>query len=77
MGRWLRYYAIKIAVLAVLLAASWAAFFALGDSWYQLLVAVYLAAVLARSPSSATRPGPGRSADPAAGTTWLAWCTAS
>lgn len=40
MGRWLRYYAIKIAVLAVLLAAGWAAFFALGDSWYQLLVAV-------------------------------------
>jgi fatty acid desaturase len=40
-----RYYAVKITVLAVLLAGGWAAFFALGDSWYQLLAAVYLAAV--------------------------------
>jgi len=40
-----RYYAVKIAVMAALLAAGWAAFFALGDTWYQLLVAVYLAAV--------------------------------
>ena len=40
-----RYYAIKIAVMAALLAAGWAAFFVLADSWYQLLVAVYLAAV--------------------------------
>ena len=39
------YYAIKIAVLAVLVAGGWAAFFALGDSWYQLLAAGYLAAV--------------------------------
>ena len=45
MDRRPRYYAIKIAVLAVLLAGGWAAFFALGDSWYQLLAAVYLAAV--------------------------------
>ena len=40
-----RYYAIKIAVMAVLLAGGWAAFFILGDSWDQLLVAVYLAGV--------------------------------
>ena len=45
MDRRPRYYAIKIAVLAVLLAGGWAAFFAVGDSWYQLLAAVYLAAV--------------------------------
>jgi fatty acid desaturase len=45
MDRRPRYYAIKIAVLAVLVAGGWAAFFALGDSWYQLLAAVYLAAV--------------------------------
>ncbi|MCW2908234.1 MAG: fatty acid desaturase [Actinomycetia bacterium] len=45
MDRRPRYYAIKIAVVAVLLGGGWAAFFALGDSWYQLLVAVYLAAV--------------------------------
>jgi len=40
-----RYYAIKIAIMAALLTAGWAAFFAVGDSWAQLLVAVYLAAV--------------------------------
>jgi hypothetical protein len=45
MDRRPRYYAIKIALLAVLFAGGWAAFFALGDSWYQLVVAVYLAAV--------------------------------
>lgn len=45
MDRRPRYYAIKIAVLAVLLAGGWAAFAVLGDSWYQLVVAVYLAAV--------------------------------
>ncbi len=45
MDRRPRYYAIKIAVLAVLLAGGWAAFAILGDSWYQLVVAVYLAAV--------------------------------
>jgi len=39
------YYLIKIAVLTVLLAAGWAAFALLGDSWYQVGVAVYLAAV--------------------------------
>jgi fatty acid desaturase len=45
MDRRPRYYAVKIALLAVLFAGGWAAFFALGDSWYQLVVAVYLAAV--------------------------------
>jgi fatty acid desaturase len=37
------YYAVKIAVLIALLAAGWAAFGLLGDSWWQLPVAVYLA----------------------------------
>ena len=45
MDRRPRYYAIKIAVLAVLLTGGWAAFAIVGDSWYQLVVAVYLAAV--------------------------------
>ena len=40
-----RYYLIKIAVVAALLTGGWAAFFALGDSWGQLLVAGYLAGV--------------------------------
>jgi fatty acid desaturase len=39
------YYAVKITVMAVLCAAGWAAVVALGDSWYQLLAGVYLAAV--------------------------------
>jgi fatty acid desaturase len=39
------YYAVKITVMAVLYAAGWAAVVVLGDSWYQLLAAVYLAAV--------------------------------
>ena len=38
-----RYYAWKIAVTAVLLAAGWAAFVLVGDSWWQLAVAAYLA----------------------------------
>jgi fatty acid desaturase len=39
------YYAMKIAVMAVLLAAGWAAFVAVGDSWWQMIVGVYLALV--------------------------------
>jgi fatty acid desaturase len=38
-----RYYAVKLAVMAVALAGGLAAFGAAGDSWWQLLVAVYLA----------------------------------
>ncbi len=40
-----RYYAVKIAVMVVLFAAGWAGFFAVGDSWWQLAVAVYLAVI--------------------------------
>jgi fatty acid desaturase len=40
-----RYYAAKITTMAVLYAAGWAAVVAIGASWYQLLAAVYLAAV--------------------------------
>ena len=40
-----RYYAVKIAVMAVLFAAGWAGFFAVGDSWWQLVVAVYLSVI--------------------------------
>ncbi len=39
------YYATKICIMAVLYIAGWAAVAALGASWYQLLAAVYLAAV--------------------------------
>jgi fatty acid desaturase len=44
-----RYYLIKIAVVVALLAAGWAAFVALGDSWYQVGVAVYLAVVFGQA----------------------------
>src|SRR5258708_5381688 len=39
------YYAWKIAVTIRLLAAGWAAFVVVGDSWWQLAVAVFLAVV--------------------------------
>jgi fatty acid desaturase len=39
------YYIWKIAVTAVLLAAGWVAFVLVGNSWWQLAVAVFLAAV--------------------------------
>jgi fatty acid desaturase len=39
------YYAAKSASTAVLLAAGWTAFFLLGDCWWQLVTAVFLALV--------------------------------
>jgi fatty acid desaturase len=43
MDRRPRYYAWQITITAVLLAAGWAAFAVIGDSWSQLGVAVFLA----------------------------------
>ena len=43
LDRRLRYYAAKIAVTAAALVASWAAFALIGDSWWQLGIAVVLA----------------------------------
>jgi fatty acid desaturase len=40
-----RYYAVKMGVITAALAAGWTAFFVLGDSWYQLAVAAYLAVI--------------------------------
>ena len=45
LDRRLRYYAWKIAFTALALAAGWTAFAVLGDSWWQLGTAVFLAAV--------------------------------
>lgn len=39
------YYSVKIAIVVVLLAGGWTAFALVGDSWWQMLVAVYLALV--------------------------------
>jgi len=40
--------AVRLGLVGVLYGAGWAALFVVGDSWYQLLVAVYLAAVFAQ-----------------------------
>ncbi len=42
------YYALRLGVVGSLFVAGWAAFFAVGDSWYQLPVAVFLAVVFAQ-----------------------------
>ncbi|MDQ1041715.1 fatty acid desaturase [Streptomyces sp. V3I8] len=39
------YYAVRLTLVVVMLAAGWTAFFALGDSWWQLAVAAYLTVV--------------------------------
>jgi fatty acid desaturase len=43
-----RYYAARIAVTVALLAAGWAVFVLVGNSWWQLAVAVFLACVFAQ-----------------------------
>jgi fatty acid desaturase len=43
-----RYYAVKIGVVSVLLAAGWAGFRVLGNSWWQLALAAYLAVMFAQ-----------------------------
>src|SRR5947207_5011608 len=42
------YYLARIGLVAGLYVAGWVAFVAVGDSWYQLLVAVYLAVATAQ-----------------------------
>ena len=42
------HYAVRSALVAALFAACWAAFAALGDSWWQMLLAVAMAAVFAQ-----------------------------
>ncbi|MFI9402442.1 fatty acid desaturase family protein [Nocardia sp. NPDC052316] len=48
LDRRVRYYAWKSAITAGAFVAGWAALFLLGDSWWQLAVAVFLAAVFAQ-----------------------------
>jgi fatty acid desaturase len=45
LDRRVRYYVWKIAILAALMLGGWAAFVLVGDSWWQLAVAAYLAIV--------------------------------
>ena len=44
-GRWRGWYGARIGLNLALLAGGWAAFAILGESWWQLAVAVYLAVV--------------------------------
>ncbi|MGE5137107.1 MAG: fatty acid desaturase family protein [Gemmatimonadota bacterium] len=44
-----RWYAWRIAITGVLLAAGWAAFVLAGDSWWQLAVAAYLAVMFGQA----------------------------
>ena len=48
LDRRLRYYAWKITLTALALAAGWAAFAFLGNSWWQLGIAVFLAVAFAQ-----------------------------
>ena len=48
LDRRLRYYAWKISLTAAALVLGWAAFAVIGDSWWQVAVAVFLAAALAQ-----------------------------
>jgi Fatty acid desaturase len=48
LDRWPGYYLTKIAITAALLAAGWTAFALLGDTWWQLVVAGFLALVFAQ-----------------------------
>jgi fatty acid desaturase len=43
------YYAVRIAANVALIAGGWSVFVLLGDSWWQLLTAVYLAVVFTQS----------------------------
>ncbi|GAA3162010.1 acyl-CoA desaturase [Planomonospora alba] len=43
------YYTVRIGLVGALLVAGWTAFFLVGDSWYQLLVAVLLAVAFAQA----------------------------
>src|SRR4029453_7203270 len=52
------YYLTKIAVTGALLAGGWAAFVLLGDSWWQLAVAAFLAVVFTQIGFIGHDPGP-------------------
>ncbi|MEU4830885.1 acyl-CoA desaturase [Streptosporangium sp. NPDC023615] len=42
------YYAVRLALVTAAFVGGWVAFFAVGDSWYQMVVAVVLAVVFAQ-----------------------------
>ena len=43
------YYAVRLTAVTLMLAAGWTAFFLVGDSWWTLLVAAFLAAMFAQT----------------------------
>jgi fatty acid desaturase len=48
LDRRVRYYGVKIALTTAVLVAGWTVFVIVGDSWWQLAVAVFLAVVFAQ-----------------------------
>jgi fatty acid desaturase len=42
------YYTVKFGIMGVLFAAGWAAFFLIGDSWWQLALAAYITLMFAQ-----------------------------
>ncbi|MFE7780140.1 fatty acid desaturase family protein [Streptomyces nigrescens] len=42
------YYAVRLTLVTMAFAGGWVAFFALGDSWWQMVVAAFLAVVFAQ-----------------------------
>ncbi|MFE7541285.1 fatty acid desaturase family protein [Streptomyces platensis] len=42
------YYVVRLALVTLAFAGGWVAFFALGDSWWQMVVAAFLAVVFAQ-----------------------------
>ena len=70
------YYLWKITATVVLLAAGWAALVLVGDSWWQLGVAAFLAVMFTRPASWVMTPGTGRFSARSGPATWPAFCSA-
>ena len=70
------WYAGRIGLNLALFAAGWVAFAVIGESWWQLATAAFLALVSTpRSPLSATTPATARYSGPGTRMTGSAWCT--
>jgi len=71
------YYAWKIAATAAALAAGWGAFVMVGNSWWQLAVAAFLAVIFTQIGFLGTTPGTGRFPAPGGPVTSWASCSAT
>ena len=71
------YYAWKITVTTVLFAAGWAVFVLVGDSWWQLAAAVFLAVMFTQAGFLGHDAGHQQISAPGGPTTSSASCTAT